>query len=55
MPEGVVVAGVSGAGVVVAVAAGADFLVIGRPITRFWVHGAHAMAERARALAASVN
>ncbi len=38
-----------------AVAAGADFLVIGRPITRFWVHGAHAIAERARALAASVN
>ncbi len=34
---------------------GADFLVIGRPITRFWAQGADAMSQRAQALAASVN
>ncbi len=38
-----------------AIAAGASYLVIGRPITRFWADGAQAMAERAQALAASVN
>jgi orotidine-5'-phosphate decarboxylase len=38
-----------------AIQEGADFLVIGRPITRFWAQGADAMSQRARALAASVN
>jgi len=38
-----------------AIQEGADFLVIGRPITRFWAQGSDAMSQRARALAASVN
>jgi orotidine-5'-phosphate decarboxylase len=33
-----------------AIKAGANFLVIGRPITGAWSHGASAMADRARAI-----
>ncbi len=35
--------------------AGATYLVIGRPITRFWAQGAQALASRAQALADQVK
>jgi orotidine-5'-phosphate decarboxylase len=34
-----------------AIAAGANYVVIGRPITQAWVGGAEAMTQKARAIA----
>jgi orotidine-5'-phosphate decarboxylase len=38
-----------------AIAAGANLVVIGRPITQSWAQGAQAMKERAQEIGAHLN